>query len=276
MEIAEKKIVIWCGGASNQKALANKLAKKNRIAGIVIQEKKGSSARNRLLQIPAIAWDRFRFKTIYDGWKNLLQYYEKEFPHWPDVPILRVADINCAESLRFTKELNPDLIIVSGTSLVKGDLLNVPASIGIINLHTGLSPYVKGGPNCTNWCIARNTWHLTGNTIMWLNAGIDSGNIITSEFVDVQTSPTLLDAQKKIMNHAHDLYERAISYLLTNNPPYISVPQHTLGKGSLFLTKMWTAKERSQLLKNWAKRHTAPKMPIPVTISLNTEQRSVQ
>ncbi|MBK8140456.1 MAG: hypothetical protein IPK57_05180 [Chitinophagaceae bacterium] len=76
--------------------------------------------------------------------------------------MLRVESINNELVAAFTREINPDLIIVSGTGLVKEPLLSLPASIGIINLHTGLSPYVKGGPNCTNWCIANNEWHLVG------------------------------------------------------------------------------------------------------------------
>ena len=133
-------------------------------------------------------------------------------------------------------------------------MLDIPVKIGIVNLHTGLSPYVKGGPNCTNWCIANNEWHLIGSTIMWINAGIDSGNIITTETIDIRKTNTLFEAHRLVMEHAHNLYIRAIDYLITRHPPYQSIQQNSLGKGRLFLTKMWTAEKRKLLLKNWRKR----------------------
>lgn len=265
----QKGIVLWCGGAANQKALAVKIARQFTLSGIVIDERNHASAKKKITKLPLLIWDRLRFRSIYDSWKKLQQYYGQTFSSWPDVPVLRVPDINNDETAEFTKKLRPGLIVVSGTALVKEKLLNTPASIGIINLHTGLSPYVKGGPNCTNWCIANNDWYLAGNTIMWLNAGIDSGNIITSECVTIRDLPNLFEVQKKVMEQAHELYLRAIDYLLHGDKPYNSVPQQSLGKGKLFLTKMWTATERKRLLKNWKERKNyAEEKPAPVTIDL--------
>jgi methionyl-tRNA formyltransferase len=173
----------------------------------------------------------------------------------------------------FTRKLNPDLIVVSGTQLIKQPMLDIPVKIGIVNLHTGLSPYVKGGPNCTNWCIANNEWHLVGNTIMWINAGIDSGNIITTETIDIRNANTLLEAHKLVMEHAHDLYIRAIDYLITHQPPHQSIPQNSLAKGKLFLTKMWTAEKRKLLLENWKKRGKVEFQSPPVCVSLPVESK---
>jgi Formyl transferase len=261
-------IVLWCAGAANQKALAVKIAERFTLSGIVIDERSRAPARKKISQLPFLVWDRLRFRSIYSSWKKMQQYYGQVFLSWPDVPILKVPDINSDETGEFTKKLQPGLIVVSGTALVKEKLLGTQASIGIINLHTGLSPYVKGGPNCTNWCIANNDWHLVGNTIMWLNAGIDSGNIIASECVDIRSSPNLFEVQKKVMEQAHDLYLRAINYLLHTQSPYNAVPQHSLGKGKLFLTKMWTVAERKRLLRNWRKRKNYIKRVLPVTIDL--------
>jgi Formyl transferase len=269
MAVGKKEgIVLWCSGAANQKALAAKIAERFILSGIVIDERSSVSAGKKISQLPSLIWDRFRFRSIYGSWKKLQQYYGQTFLSWPDTPILKVPDINSDETGEFTKKLQPGLIVVSGTALVKEKLLGTQASIGIINLHTGLSPYVKGGPNCTNWCIANNDWHLVGNTIMWLNAGIDSGNIIASECISIRTLPDLFEVQKKVIERAHDLYLRVIDYLLRTEPPYNSVPQHSLGKGRLFLTKMWTAAERKRLMRNWRKRKNYAENGLPVTIDL--------
>jgi methionyl-tRNA formyltransferase len=262
------KIVVWCGSASNQKALANKIAEEFVISGIVIDNHSRAGKKKRMLQLPALLWEHFRFRKIYNAWKSLLKYYDSKFPKWPDLLMLRVSSINCEQTELFTRQCQPDLIIVSGTGLIKEPLLSMNSSIGIINLHTGLSPYVKGGPNCTNWCIARNEFQLVGNTIMWLNAGIDAGNIITSETVDIKSAGSLAEAHRIVMDHAHDLYLRTIRYLLETEPPYNSVPQSLIGKGELYLTKMWRGPRKKELLKNWEKRKLTFPYQIPRTISL--------
>jgi methionyl-tRNA formyltransferase len=273
MEIVEKKIVMWCDGSANQKALAAKMAQQFLVVGIIIDEKKSLSKKRTIKSPPLLVWDRLKFFSVYRGWKKMQQYYQERFRNWPEVPVLRVPSINSDEAEDFTKRLSPDLVVVSGTQLIKETMLNIPVEIGMINLHTGLSPYVKGGPNCTNWCIANNEWHLIGNTIMWINAGIDSGNIITTETIDIRKAGNLFEAHKLVMEHAHDLYIRAIEYLITHSPPYQSIQQNSLGKGRLFLTKMWTAEKRKLLLENWRKRNKVELHQLPICVSLPAEKK---
>ena len=261
-------IVVWCGSAPNQRALVNKIATEFEVAGIVIEERDARKKKYNWTRLPAQIIDRLRFRSLYGSWKSLMQHYRNVYPSWPPVSTMKVNAINQPGVVDFTTAFQPDLIVVSGTSIIKEPLLSVKAGIGIINLHTGLSPYVKGGPNCTNWCIANNEWHLVGNTIMWLNAGIDSGNIIASECININDTPNLGAAQLKVMEHAHDLYIRSIKYLLSANPPYTSVAQKELGAGQLYLTKMWTARRRQQLLRNWKNRRSHSPLKPPRTIQL--------
>src|SRR5438045_2427658 len=146
----QNRIVCWFENAPNQKALPAKIAGRFGLSGIVVSGRSAPASRRKYSEIPALIWDRLRFRSLYQSWKKLLHDYDQRFPSWPDVPVLRVPDINSDETAAFTKHLQPALIVVSGTALVKEKLLNTEATTGIINLHTGLSPYVKGGPNCTN------------------------------------------------------------------------------------------------------------------------------
>lgn len=268
MALKKLKIVIWCGTGANQKALANKISAAFDVVGIVMDMHSGQKGGRKFHQLPSVLWDRFRFRKIYAAWKNLMKYYSQQFPEWPNTPSLKVPDINDGQTKTFTENLHPDLIIVSGTALIRKSLLDIKTPVGIINLHTGLSPYVKGGPNCSNWCIANNTFHLVGNTIMWLNEGIDSGNIISTETINIQNAADLSEAHLLVMDHAHDLYVRSIRYLSLTEPPYNSVPQKSIDKGQLYLTRMWTTNKKIQLLKNWRKRKSFVAPLAPQTISL--------
>lgn len=246
----KKKIVLWCGDAANQKALANKIAERFNLVGIVIDTKSSQKKPSFFKKLVPALQDRLFFKPINDSWSFLMQEYGKKYPAWPDTSSIRVGSINSDEAYNFTKQQAPDLIVVSGTALVKSKMLSLQPAIGIINLHTGLSPYIKGGPNCTNWCISTGQYNMIGNTIMWINEGIDAGNIITTELTPLPEGKSLRDIQWKVMEHAHDLYLRAIHYLMHSPGPHNSVPQKQIAAGKLYLTRMWNFSAKKKLLKN--------------------------
>jgi methionyl-tRNA formyltransferase len=237
------KIILLCGNKSNQHALATKVAAQFNLVGIVKEERK----EKKIVQpsdILSKILNRFLFYKIAASWHNLLSYYEKNYQEPSQVPTLVTGAINSQEVLDFIERLQPDLIMVSGTSLIKAGILELKPSKGIINLHTGLSPYVKGGPNCTNWCISNNTLHLIGNTIMWIDKGIDSGNIITSAIVPLDGRESLDTLHFKVMEHAHQIYLDALHALQYDFENCSSIKQQDIAKGALFLTKMWNFKAK--------------------------------
>jgi methionyl-tRNA formyltransferase len=265
-----KRIVCWVGDAPNHRALVSKIAMRFDVAGIIVDRKKQLQNKSGLSFVLKKLIQKIKFGKIDAAWTKLQSHYRRNFPQWPNRPVYFTNSVNTHGAYTFTQQLQPDVIVVSGTSLVKEPMVSFPAPGGIMNLHTGLSPYVKGGPNCTNWCIANNQWSLIGNTIMWLSAGIDSGNIITSEQTVISKEDNLFAIHLKVMEHAHDLYLRAIDYVLKANPPCQSVHQSTLGKGNLYLTKMWTGDKKKQMLRNLKKQRNdiyadaVKTIPLPV------------
>jgi methionyl-tRNA formyltransferase len=184
--------------------------------------------------------------------QNMQHNMQKQYPDYPNTQTINVENINSEKVYNFTKDLQPDLIIVSGTRLVKEKLLSLVPTIGIINLHTGLSPYIKGGPNCTNWCIATNQFHLIGNTIMWIDLGIDTGNIISTKCVEFNGEEDLNQIHLKVMNEAHDLYIESIQFLEEGKKQ--NVTQKELASGKTYYSKEWDLKQKINLsknLKNW-------------------------
>jgi methionyl-tRNA formyltransferase len=241
------KIIMWIGNEPNQRALANKIHKRFPLTAIVTESRK----HRRKITIKKVfekGIEKIFLRTIGSAWFNMLNYYEKQFPAYPPVPILDVENINNDNVFDYTTERHPDLIIVSGTRMIRKKLLSIKPGIGILNLHTGLSPYIKGGPNCTNWCISKKNFHLIGNTIMWIDEGIDSGNILATEFTNLNDFKNLFDIHIKVMDHAHELYVKSIEKIKnghTNN-----VPQKDIGKGITYYNKDWRLKEKFQLLFN--------------------------
>ncbi len=232
---------MWIGNESNQRALANKVHSAFSLHGIVTE----SRVSKRKITFDKIR-ERLFLPQIGNAWRNLHSFYSGRFPNYPSVKTIDVENINSDSVYEFSKDA--DLILVSGTSLVKEKLLSLKPKIGILNLHTGLSPYVKGGPNCTNWCIANNEFHLIGNTIMWIDAGIDSGNILTTEFTPLAGNEDLNQIHVKVMEHAHDLYLRAAKFVCEGKMH--SVSQKEIAKGKTFYTKDWNYGKKKQLVGN--------------------------
>ncbi|MBN8880038.1 MAG: hypothetical protein J0I32_21010 [Sphingobacteriales bacterium] len=244
------RIVLWIGNEPNQKALANKINNLFPISGI-ITESRISKKRITAKKVVEKVIQKIFLSSIGKAWKGMQKHNYQSYPEYPPVERLNVEDINSEEAYAFTKKINPDLILVSGTRLVKDKMLSINPKIGILNLHTGLSPYIKGGPNCTNWCIATEQFHLIGNTIMWIDRGIDSGNILTTEFTELNGNESLLTLHIKVMDHAHSLYLKALDYL--SKGYYKSVPQSDIDKGKTYYTKEWTFKRTLDLLFNHKK-----------------------
>lgn len=240
-------IVLWINKESNQKALANKIHKSHNIVGIVLEERQTKRKISTSILISK-AIEKVFLADIANAWNGMKKHYEKQYPLFPEVKTLEVENINSEEAYNFTKDLNPNLIIVSGTRLVRDKMLSIKPATGILNLHTGLSPYIKGGPNCTNWCLATKQFHLIGNTIMWIDAGIDTGNIIATEFTSFDGSETLADIHLKVMEHAHSLYLKAIDLLGSGQTR--NVKQNDIAKGKTYYTKQWALKQRISLISN--------------------------
>ena len=120
-------------------------------------------------------WSRDRKR--YAGNKEAIFF----FPHKPsqlDQPNLRleVPHINHPDVIKVIDKHNPDLILVFGTSLLKGNLLK-KGRLGIINLHGGLSPEYRGA-DCTFWALHNQEPEKVGCTFHYINEGIDTGNMI--------------------------------------------------------------------------------------------------
>lgn len=260
------KIVCWINDEPNQKALISKLEKQFQISGIVCENRPAKTIRDlstKELIIKAIS--RVFFQKIDKVWSELQRYYVNNYHFENDIPTIYVKNINEQNVYDFTQSLNADLVIVSGTSLVKKKNLEIPLKIGILNLHTGLSPYIKGGPNCTNWCISTNQFEFIGNTIMWIDEGIDSGNIFFTERTKLNGNESFFDIHFKVMEHAHELYIKAINNL--NCGQKNSISQNKIDKGKTYFSKDWGIRERINLIKNLNKRNTKISLQDPIEIN---------
>lgn len=98
------------------------------------------------------------------------------------IKIIEKDFINSKTFLTEIKELNPELIITYGCSIIRGDILNLYKD-RIINVHLGISPYYKGSG--TNFhALVNNEFKFFGYSIIFMNERIDEGEIIHQRQAD--------------------------------------------------------------------------------------------
>ena len=238
-----RALVLTCD-APNQVALVHRLRERIEIAGVVVSANQtGPGGGNVLRKVGRAVANRTVGRPFVTAWFGMQDHYAgiygSEFP--AELRTFSVAEINDPATIAAIAETSPDLLVVSGTNLVRDAVIAaMDGRPGILNLHTGLSPYVRGGPNCTNWCLATGWFHLIGNTVMWLDEGIDTGAIVTTEQTRLTGTEDLTDLHVKVMDHAHDLLGRATAVVAASGPaPH--VPQREIGEGRTFYTREWNA-----------------------------------
>ncbi|WP_419823527.1 methionyl-tRNA formyltransferase [Anoxybacterium hadale] len=86
------------------------------------------------------------------------------------------------------REIKPDLIIVAAYGkLLPLELLEIP-ELGCINIHASLLPKYRGAAPIHR-CIIEGE-KTTGITLMYMEEGLDTGDMIASRFVDVEDKNT--------------------------------------------------------------------------------------
>jgi len=100
-----------------------------------------------------------------------------------ELKMLTPANINTEESLLQLGEFFPDLIVVVAYGqILRGSVLDLPR-FGCVNLHASLLPKYRGAAPI-QWAIA-NGESVTGVTTMYMDEGMDTGDIIAQESVSI-------------------------------------------------------------------------------------------
>ena len=230
------KIIAVFGEGASQRALAHRIHQSVPLSHIA-RIKLPATGRRRIIR-SAVSVTLAR--NLRRAWFAMLAHFEQRYPDWPTVPTTSHSSANADEVAELIERERPDLVLVSGTDLLRAATLD-RFDTKVMNLHTGISPYLRGGPNCTNWALALGEFDLIGNTVMWIDPGIDSGAIIATERTPLTGHEGLTELHVKVMDHAHDLYRRAVEAFAAGRP-LPSVPQGSIAPGRLFLTRHWNSR----------------------------------
>lgn len=117
---------------------------------------------------------------------------------------------NNPDAIEKIKDLQPDIMVVVAYGLIlPQELLDIP-KLGCVNIHVSLLPKLRGAAPIQRALLAGDS--KTGVTIMQMDAGLDTGDILLVEEVNIDahdTSQTLHDklaksGATKIVEYLHD------------------------------------------------------------------------
>jgi methionyl-tRNA formyltransferase len=178
------------------------------------------------------AWRWLRDRRRYAGNPEARFFFPDGAPRLVHADRVReVPHINHPDVVKLARELEPDLICVFGTSLIRGPLLS-QGRLGIVNLHGGLSPEYRGA-DCTFWALHNGEPDKVGCTLHFIDSGIDTGRLIAHVSPEVRDGDSELELFWRAVRDSADVYAEVVARLARGERLGVIQP----GRGALYQVK---------------------------------------
>jgi phosphoribosylglycinamide formyltransferase-1 len=174
-----------------------------------------------------------------------------------------INDTNIVEEII---ALNPDLLICYGSSLIKSELLQKFEG-KFLNVHLGLSPYYRGaGTNI--WPLINGEPDMVGATFMYIDEGIDTGNIIHQIRADIYLGDSPHSIGNRLITKMTETYIQLILCF-----DHLTKEEQPQSDGKLYLQKHYNGDACRKLydqfangmIENYIVSHDPTDLPYIVT-----------
>lgn len=245
--MADLSLMILCGRSPRHLYVANRLCESARSLAIVQETGSQWSAQKvaRLLNPTNLSrkgWRWLRDRRRYAGGREARFFFGATEPRLarPEL-VVEVPHINHSDVAALADRLQPDVIAVFGTSLIRGPLLE-KGRLGIFNLHGGLSPRYRGA-DCTFWALYNGEPEQVGCTLHRIDAGIDTGTLIAHVRPAVKSGDDELELFWRAVRDGAEVYAELMKRLARGER--LGRPQPE--KGRLYQVKQRGWREERQL-----------------------------
>ncbi len=180
------------------------------------------------------------------------------------ITIHETKNVHSDSGVAMVRDLDLDLLLVCGTGILKSCIFDLPR-MGTINLHQGDVKKYKGAP--PGFWELWNDADEIGVTVHFVNAGVDTGDIIRQRIVPIFPYDTLSSLQDRVADISLDLYPRVLRRLVAGD--YKRIQQEQDAGKQYFLP---TLQQRLRLWSRTARRRFSPRtgivMPVKVMVFL--------
>jgi methionyl-tRNA formyltransferase len=112
------------------------------------------------------------------------------------IPVITCKTLNDEKVVASLKEIRPDLVVFTGGGLIRREVLE-NAGAGVLNCHSGVLPPYRG-MDVVEWPILEGRLDQIGMTVHFMDAGIDTGDILRVRKVKIERGETIREIREKI------------------------------------------------------------------------------
>lgn len=125
-----------------------------------------------------------------------------------DLDVYQPSDVNSDESIERIKNADPDVIVVIAYGqILSEEILNYP-KYGCLNLHASLLPKYRGAAPINRVVIDGEK--VSGNTIMKMDVGLDTGDMVSKDEVEISDDMTAGELHDILMERGSELLIRTL------------------------------------------------------------------
>ena len=124
-------------------------------------------------------------------------------------------ELRSPEEIKFIRDMNLDFIVVIAYGLIlPEEILNLP-KFGCYNLHASILPRWRGAAPIQRSMIEGD--EMTGVTIMKMNKGLDTGDIVLQDKLKINISESYTELETRLSLMGADLFEKFFKDSLFKN-----------------------------------------------------------
>lgn len=137
----------------------------------------------------------------------------KEYAKKNNIPVFQPVKLrNNEEVINILKELEPDIIcVVAYGKILPKEVLDYPR-FGCVNVHGSLLPKYRGAAPM-QWAII-NGEEKTGITTMYMDEGMDTGDMLLKEEIKIEEEDNLESIHDKLMNIGGNLLVKTLDKIV--------------------------------------------------------------
>ena len=237
--MSDRKIIILATESVWTNMLVNAISKDHKIEKIIYER---PVSWNRFLKRRIKKLGLFKvmgqifFKVIIipylemisrDRVKEVMEKYHLDGSPVSGMDTERIRSVNSDESIALIKEINPDIVVIIGTRILKGEVLN-SISGRYLNMHTGITPQYRG-VHGAYWALVEADRRSCGVTIHFVDVGIDTGEILQQEAIEPSTKDNFVTYPYLQFGVGLPLLKKAIKDVIEHNVEIIT-PKSVISK----------------------------------------------
>ena len=172
------KIIIFTGNELRHNAFIKYFELESKIKVLRVYKDKDINLKKKIIKRKSNKYELIHLEKRHQSEKDFFSLFLKEYKKKTKVNhyLVNKKYLSSNKCYEVIKKLKPDLILLYGCSIIKGEILSKFKN-KILNVHLGLSPYYRGGG--TNYFpFVNNEPEYAGVTFMYADSGIDTGKII--------------------------------------------------------------------------------------------------